>query len=254
MVVLFRIVLFVTALGMIILGACLALKNEPESAGIGVGAGIFLLFFVFLPEFEKFEGLGFKGKLRKKIKEVDEALERLREFAPLIASMLFQMLNRLGRWSGPISRQGQFEFVENVKKQLKTVGISNDQIEKLLEDTHKQIEFDIAFDLMNEPIHVLDSKMNAMPETSEKSEFMTNRNRFLEELQKTRKEWIIDRDTKKYELKMIDLFQGCELLDGREKNEINSQIQEDAKDLEEYQLKRSFRRRDVWFSEDPDQG
>ena len=53
---------------------------------------------------------------------------------------------------------------------------------------------------------------------------------------------------------MIDLLQGCELLDGREKNEINSQIQEDAKDLEEYQLKRSFRRRDVWFSEDPDQG
>jgi hypothetical protein len=251
MIVLFRIVLFVTALGMIILGACLAFKNEPESAGIGVGSGIFLLFFVFLPEFEKFKGLGFEAKLKEKIKEADEALERLREFAPLIASMLFQMLNRLGRWSGPISRQGQFEFVENVKKQLKTMGISNDQIERLLEDTHKQIEFDMAFDLMNEPVHVLDTKMNVMPETPEKSEFIRNRNLFLEELQKIRKEWVTYRNTKRYELKMIDLVQGCELLDDREKNEINFQTQENAKDLEEYQLKRSFRRRDVWFNKGP---
>lgn len=251
MIISFRIVLFATALGMLILGAFLAFKNEPESAGIGVGAGIFLLFFVFLPEFEKFEGFGFKGKLRKKIKEVDEALERLREFSPLIASMLFQMLNRLGRWSGPISRKGQFEFIENVKEQLKTMGISDDQIEKLLEETHKQIEFDMAFDLMKEPIHVLDAKMNAMPDSPERSEFVSRRNRFLEELRKTREEWVTDCDTKKYEQRMIDLVQGCDLLDDREKSETIPLIQEDTKDLEEYQHRRSFRRREVWFNKGP---
>ena len=103
MIVFFRIVLFLSSLGILGLGAWLAYKNNAESSGVMVGSGIFLLFFVFLPEFEKFKGLGFEAKLKEKIKEADEALERLREFAPLIASILFQMLNRLGRWSKPIS-------------------------------------------------------------------------------------------------------------------------------------------------------
>ena len=47
---------------------------------------------------------------------------------------------------------------------------------------------------------------------------------------------------------MIDLVQECELLDMGEKENIIFQIREDTKDLEEYQLKRSFRRREVWFN------
>ncbi|MHB8544258.1 MAG: hypothetical protein ACYC9S_09715 [Leptospirales bacterium] len=251
MVVVFRIVLFLASLSLIGLGACLAYKNETKSAGLALGSGIFLLFFVFLPEFAKFKGLGFEAILKEKIQEADKTLERLREFAPSIASMVMSIMNRQGRWVGPVPRKDQYEFIENVKKNLMEMGISKDHVEKILENTHNQIEFDMAFDLLNEPVHALDKKMNAMPETSEKNEFVKNRNQFLNELQKTREEWVIDRDTRKYEQKMIDLVQGCGLLDGREKEEINIQIQEDTKDLEEYQHKRTFRRGDVWFSKGP---
>ena len=251
MIEIFRIVLFLASLGLIGLGACLAYKNETKNAGLALGSGIFLLFFVFLPEFEKFKGLGFEAKLKEKIKEADEALERLREFAPSIASMVMSIMNRQGRWVGPVPRNNQYEFIENVKKQLTEMGISKDQIENILESTHKQIEFDMAVDLLNEPVHILDAKMNTISEIPDKNEFINKRTQFLKELQKTHDEWDIDRDRKKYERKMIILVQGCELLEDREKSEIISHIQEDIIDLEEYQVRRSFRRRDVWFSKSP---
>ena len=126
-----RTILFISAISLLTLGAFLAYKNNTGSATSAFGFGILVLFFAFIHEFQKFKGFGIEAELREKIREADDTIKKLRDIALPLAAINLRMLNRLGRWSGPISRKDRFEFVDSIGKELKGLGISDRQLDEL---------------------------------------------------------------------------------------------------------------------------
>lgn len=272
-----RTILFIFATSLLTLGAFLDYKNNTGSATSAFGFGILVLFFAFIHEFQKFKGFGIEAELREKIREADDTIKKLRDIALPLAAINLKMLNRLGRWSGPISRKNRFEFVNTIGKELKGLGISDSQLDELNAETHTfnendllhEVEFGInsvlktkidsaRFDMDNammdiqkplQGIGVMDP--SAMIQVNEKNsthqELLETANNLTGNISLNVERWKQNGNSELLEKDIISIIQECSFLSSEEKDSISIEIKERIKDLTYYREHHSFRREDVWF-------
>ena len=272
-----RTILFISAISLLTLGAFLAYKNNTGSATSAFGFGILVLFFAFIHEFQKFKGFGIEAELREKIREADDTIKKLRDIALPLAAINLRMLNRLGRWSGPISRKYRFEFVDTIGKELKGLGISDRQLDELNAETHTfnendllhevgagiysvfkakidraQLDMDNAMMNIKEPLQgkgVLDpsSMIQLNEKTRVHQELVETINKLTGDIRLIGENWKEDGNSELLEMNIISIIQGCPLLSSEEKDSISREIKERIKDLTYYREHHSFRREDIWF-------
>ena len=265
-----RTILFISAISLLTLGAILAFKNNTESATSVFGSGILVLFFAFIHEFQKFKGFGIEAELREKIREADDTIKKLRDIALPLAVINFKMLNRLGRWSGPISRKNRFEFVNTIGKELKELGIPDSQLDELNAETHTFNENDLLHEIGSAIYSVFKVKIdqiqldikeplqgkgaldpNAMIKLNEKNSIHQNLvdtvNEITSNIRLMGEDWRKNGNPDLLEKGIILIIQECSLLSSEEKDSISTETKERIKDLTYYRKHHSFRREDIWF-------
>ena len=272
-----RTILFISAISLLTLGAFLAYNNNTGSATSAFGFGILVLFFAFIHEFQKFKGFGIEAELREKIREADDTIKKLRDIALPLAAINLKMLNRLGRWSGPISRKNRFEFVDTIGKELKGLGISDRQLDELNAETHTFNENDLLHEVGGEIYSVLKAKIDraqfdmdkammdiknplqgkgaldptAMIQLNEKTRIQQKLIETITKLQNDIRligeNWKEDGNSELLEKNIISIIQGCPLLSSEEKDSVDRKTKERIKDLVHYRKSHTFRRESVWF-------
>ena len=272
-----RTILFISAISLLTLGAFLAYKNNTGSATSAFGFGILVLFFAFIHEFQKFKGFGIEAELREKIREADDTIKKLRDIALPLAAINLRMLNRLGRWSGPISRKDRFEFVDSIGKELKGLGISDRQLDELNSETHifnendllhevgvgiysvlkekndrAQLDMDNAMMNMKEPLQGKGAlEPSAMIQLTEKTsihqKLVETVTRLQSDIRLIGERWKKNGNSESFEKDIISIIQECSLLSSEEKDSISKEIKERIEDLTYYRKHHSFRRPDIWF-------
>jgi len=160
--------LFWIAVILFIWGGYLSFLDKTGSAFITYGAAIFCLFFVFLPYFEWIKGLGMQGKLREKINEADEIIERLKNITLPMAEMLFTLTARLGRWGSAVPRRDQHRIVKGIEKGLIEMGVQGEALETRKNTWHRFNMIDLSWPIRNRITFFLDGLIN------EKTTFITD--------------------------------------------------------------------------------
>jgi hypothetical protein len=117
------------------LGTWAVIAHDGAIAGIGLTAGLVLLFAATIDRFESLKGLGVEAKTRQltqKIEEADELIARIKNLAELSTSTLVDFSSKMGRWdSAPVPREAH-ALVLRVREQLAALGTDDNVIRSIL--------------------------------------------------------------------------------------------------------------------------
>ena len=232
--IVFRILIFIIAVVLFYIGIRLSLSNK--SAIITYSTAIFCLIFVFLPDFKRFEGLGFKAELLdKKIEEADQVIKKLREISIPFAEFQIMTLSRMGRWGLSFSDREKNELILKIMKGLKDIGVSDEQLEAIQTEFYLSTIFDIA-----SPIHGFIS--NYLSNTKGKS-YVDLENKLST---------LFDYSNINNELpnKIEETIKYTPLLTESEKKDIFKGIKENMDDLRYYVKNKKFRRPEKYLGKD----
>jgi hypothetical protein len=224
-------------------------------------AAVLCLVFAFLPEFKKFKGLGIEAELLdKKIEETDNLLKQLRDITAPMSEMLISSTARAGRLGSAMPRSQKYELMQRIETELKKCGVDEEQLEKTKQDWH----FYNIFDLSSPIFEKIQNKLQPIQQEREKKlrefkqpiapdkqdeykQLIDNRNEVSKEMDKFRDLRQL-KNQRNLAKKITKEIEESENLSTLEKQELNSEIEEELRDLEHYTKHKEFRRLSVWFA------
>jgi|GEM_PF-1755231 len=256
-----RIVLFGIFLILFGFGVFLSTTSKSVDAATTYTAGVLCLIFVFLPSFQSFEGLGIKAKLLdQKIEESDAVIKRLQKMLILMASMLFSLSARMGRWGSAMPRSDRYHLTEQIEKEFLANGISNQELENAKADLHRYNMIDLYVplfkrlrELSNKKGREFAQKVNSISSTKSPEEqielnSLTNKKEDAEKFVVALENIISIDDFESMPIVFDDLIKTCLFLTKEEKAEILQELKDEISDFKYYASQHQFRRLDVWLS------
>lgn len=129
--------LFVAA-GLLLLavGTVLAALDRLAVASLVLTVAVVVILIANLERIEFFKGFGIEAKTRAiddKIKEAEEVLHNVRNLTLIAGTNLIELLNRTGRWDSHVGARRAYEATEEIKEQLRAVGLTSADIQRAAE-------------------------------------------------------------------------------------------------------------------------
>lgn len=150
------VALFLIGLMCLILGAVSLWRGDPTSATAGLAAGLVLLMASSMERFEVLKGLGVEARIRKldgAINQATATLEQLRELAEMSGESLVLLNSKIGRYDSAPPAQKSYEIVQRVRRNLISVGSSEDIVRRTLAPWVFVTTFDLVQSLLTEILH-----------------------------------------------------------------------------------------------------
>lgn len=248
-------ILFITTLVLFICGVMLSFKDQSGSATATYGVAILCLVFSSLQEFEWFEGFGVKAKLDKKIKEADDAINKLKEIAIPFAELLLTQTARAGRMETIIKRRERYRLGKNIEESLVGLGVSGREIEKIKSDWHRFNLFDLCLPIWENLKENLERKIKEkrVQESTisiESAKKFNEEVRLLESYKEDLKKIAYQNDLRTTYQDYIDFINTCSVFEQTEKEALLLENADLIEDLKYYCEKYEFRRLEYWFKKD----
>jgi hypothetical protein len=116
-----------------------------DSAGAAVASGLFLVsaLLIFLPDIEVLKAFGIEAKLRAKLSEADEILQKLRRLGAVNAKMAYQQLGWGNRIGGARSIEKQ-RLADEVDQVLRDLGGAPEELSSMKRDYLRFAVFDLS--------------------------------------------------------------------------------------------------------------
>ncbi len=253
---------FWVAILLFVCGVVLSFLNRTGGSFLTYGAALFCLFFVYLPQFEWFKGFGLQGKLREKLGEADVLIQRLRSISVLIAETLFTLMARMGRLGPTIPRRTSYRIMKQFENELRTNGVSSDEIEAAKRDWHRFVMFDLAYEpvlkrideLLREKIRAKDGEV-----TSYRSPIDASDATYKKIVDERNQMYACQKRIKDlYDLEKVQglnagtieaLVNDCPAFREDEKKALLSDMRPEIEDLDFYAKNHEFRRLEKWLEE-----
>lgn len=245
-------ILFITTLGLLICGALLSFKGQSGSATATYGVAILCLIFSSLQEFEWFEGFGVKAKLDKKIKEADDAINKLKEIAIPFSELLLTQTARSGRLGTMIKRRERYRLVKDIEKPLLGLGVTKQELEKIKNDWYR---FDLCNPIWDNLKVSLEAKLTEkranfstvnIAEAHKLHEEMRQLEAYKENLKKIAYQNNLHSTYQDY----ANFINNCPAFDQEEKEKLLRENTDLIADLKYYCENHDFRRPEHWFKKD----
>jgi hypothetical protein len=259
-----RKTLFGFALLMLCMGTALSYFDKVGGAVATYTAAFLCLVFVYLSEFELFKAFGAEARLRKKINEADEILQRLREVTLPIAELLFAINARVGLWSAPVPRRDSYRIMKQIEEELRLIGVRPEGLEKARREYDRRNIFDLTRPLIKGFTNALDAKKKGKRIESENftKPVSADKQQNYMKLQEERARLdSFRKDLEKfYQIEEVDTLPSaiddsikkCEFLIEEEKEDLFTRYREEMDDLKYYIKHHDFRRLETWFEGDED--
>jgi len=245
-------ILFITTLGLLICGTMLSFKGQSGSATATYGVVILCLIFSSLHEFEWFEGFGVKAKLDKKIKEADDAINKLKEIAIPFSELLLTQTARSGRLGTMIKRRERYRLVKDIEKPLLALGVTKQELEKIKNDWYL---FDLCSPIWDNLKLVLDTKLTEkranlpignIAEAHKLNEEIRQLEVFKENLKKIAYQNNLHSTYQDY----VNFINNCSVFNQEENEKLLKENSDLIADLKHYCENHGFRRLEHWFKKD----
>ena len=256
-----RCVIFILAVLLFVSGAILSLFGKVGSAGSNYGAGFLCLVFVYISQFKSFKGFGIEAELQEKIDEAEEIIKRLREVTLPITNMLFILLSKQGRWSGPMSRRKQIEIISKIEGELSAIGAGQSRLEEAKKEWHSvnirdlyEVVLQGVRPVFSEELKESEQKLKSMrgvitPDIHDAYSNAIRHKREVDcELTKFNKLLESDGEDGVYD-SFLSMVESSRFLQ-KNRPDILDDIKDSLSDLDYYIKHKKFRRLDVWLAED----
>ena len=123
------------AIAAFVSGLFLAFQDKSLPAGTCFAAALMLYIFLNLKDFESFKAFGIEAKTREldeKLREAENALEKIHKLTEAMAEVTFRALPYIGRWDSALSNPEMYSIASKLKTQLQDAGTSDHEIEKIM--------------------------------------------------------------------------------------------------------------------------
>jgi len=254
--------LFWVAISLLGCGVVLSFLDKTGGGIATYGAGIFCLVFVFIDKFESFKGLGIQGKLREKINEADEVIQRLRGISILVTETLFTLMARMGRWDSSLSRRQIHGLMKRFENELRMNGVSSQDIDVAKQEWHRVVIFDLAYKPLLKKIHQKlsektlekDNEVNSYPQPIAASDpvhrrLLEERGKMYDYLGIVAGNWDLNKVQSLNSSAVESLVNDCPFFLEQEKSSMLSDLRPELDDLDHYIRTHEFRRLEKWFEE-----
>ena len=118
-------------------------QDRTSSAGVAVALSFGAVLFRVLPTLESFEILGLKAKLRERIEEADEVLEKVRRVASIATKAAVMNATWSNRWGG-MSFDKQSSLLDEQARELAALGVTSDTIADVKRPALTMLSYDLA--------------------------------------------------------------------------------------------------------------
>lgn len=251
-------IIFILAIVFILLGMYKVYSGNIGDASLSVVSGFLLLLFTNIENIESIKALGLEAKLTKSINEANVLISQLRNVITPQTEMLFSTMAYNGRY-GKISRREEARFVERITEQLRSIGVSEEQIDIAKKDVYFFNAIDIGREIV---IHLTNLLLAKEQEARTIFNNLSNASRgggllFEAEAGDIRKWAVIreavaktlsDRNYDELYGRLIGFIDSPDVFTPEEKEKIMEKMGEQLEDLRFFITTKKIRRPDVWFS------
>ncbi len=252
-------------LGLILFGFGIALSFEglPAGAIATYGAGVISILFFYLSRFKKIEAFGVKAEAwDQKMQEAADLIDRLQGLSATVASSLFTIVARMGRWGASPTHREQYRMFKDLEEQLRRNDVPEDQIEEAKLSVHRFNMFDLA-----QPIDQEVTKILGVRAQEKRQEFETIKQpisgddipihaalveeyRAIDSSEKILAKLMLSEDWRNIATKFEATIRSHSYLEASEKDALFKELSEEFEDLRYYADHGDFRRLEDWLSQD----
>lgn len=118
-------------------------QDRTSSAGVAVALSFGAVLFRVLPTLESFEILGLKAKLRERIEEADEVLEKVKRVASIATKAAVMNATWSNRWGG-MSFDKQSALLDEQARELAALGVTSETIDDVKRPALTMLSYDLA--------------------------------------------------------------------------------------------------------------
>jgi hypothetical protein len=197
-------------------------KNQFKEMTRMVVLTIIVLFFLSIDKFEYFKGGGIEAKMRKAVTEAYATIENMKHLGYALSQPIVANISLQGRLFQYIPINQQAIYIEDVVKNLKEIGISEDSIKNITMGFRKLVLRDHVGKILDEVIKV-----------------KPNDQRLVDEFKKI---FLADvTDWGKYDVNSADIRDFV-----KKHKIIGSEVENLILDLESYRKNWKLRRPEIW--------
>ncbi len=135
--VLFSVLLFY-------IGTSKLINQQTAVAGLGLTCGFFALIFASLDDFEYFEWLGLKAKMRNTVRDAELIMGELRKISCVIASVSMDLISKTGRMDSSFYAVERIALKDKLVDSLSSMGVQQTEMEGVFDTFNRYILIDIG--------------------------------------------------------------------------------------------------------------
>jgi len=239
--VLFSILLFCIGISKLI-------NQQTAAAGLSLTCGFFALIFASLDEFEYFEWLGLKAKMRNTVRDAEIIMGELRKISCIVATVSMDLLSKTGRMDSSFYSVERIALKDKLVDSLSSMGVQQAEMEGILDTFNRYILIDIGR-------AVLSVSKNKYNDVISKESNGVARDDAVKERDDLSKEWnalalveegATDIFVKSFISKAKEMISASKIFEGKLEKRIISEIDEYQLDFEHYQKTGQSRRPEIW--------
>ena len=135
--VLFSILLFC-------IGTSKLINQQTAAAGLSLTCGFFALIFASLDEFEYFEWLGLKAKMRNTVRDAEIIMGELRKISCIVAAVSMELISKTGRMDSSFYAVERIALKNKLVDSLSSMGVQQTEMEGVFDTFNRYILIDIG--------------------------------------------------------------------------------------------------------------
>lgn len=254
---LLRMGMYIAVAGLAVGTFWLAAEENTSGAVVTAGLAVALSIFVFLTRFKRFQGFGIKGELwDQEMERASELRQDLKELSERFAEIAIMQLGPGSRWGG-IPEKDKRKLIDRTIRTLRDGGASSSDIYGIMRPWHKVTMRDLANPITNriceavsQATHGVDAEIAALGspipgEREDEHRVLLEKKRARDDTAATLNTMIYRDDFEDIPGLLRDHIDQNAWLDATIRQTINTDCEEEFRDIDQYATEQTVRRPEV---------